>query len=192
MFSFWHRGETNLLCHLFNLLMHWKGFVLFLVAIYDYLYIQNRYPPTVENIHDTGLKPTSHGKARYVLPAALLSVAGILTSFGTDDVRSTYICPQLAGKVVPILQIIGVLLDSFVLISIENVLRIARANNAGTSVVVPKVVGSVFLVSRLVIGGPVVLTLESYRLQFNFLVVSSLLSPIQANGHGFWESIKAT
>ena len=81
------------------------------------------------------------------MPAALLTVASILTSFGTDDVRSTYICPQFAGKIVPFLQIMGALTDSFVLVSIENVIRRTKANNATVDAAVPKVVGSVLIVS---------------------------------------------
>lgn len=109
--------------------------------------MQSSYSATVQNAHLTSSKAFAHGKAKYILPAVLLTVASILTSFGTDAVRSTYICPQFAGKIVPFFQIMGALIDSFVLVSIENVIRRTKANNATADAAVPKVVGSVLVVS---------------------------------------------
>lgn len=144
------------------------------MALYECLYIRGPYSATAQNAHLTSSKAVACGKAKYILPAALLTVASILTSLGTDSVRSTYICPQFARKIVPFLQIVGALIDSFVLVSIENVIRRMKANNATADAAVPKVVGSVLVVSRLFLGRLLVLTSRSYRLDLSSLVASSL------------------
>ncbi len=124
----------------------------FVVAIYDYLCIHRRQSVTAENLHPTEVKTFNWWKARYVLPAALLTVGSILTSMGTDDVRSTYICPHSAEKIIPFLQVSGALLDCFVLMSIEEIMKKTETNKFKGDSAVAKVVASVLLVSHLVLG----------------------------------------
>lgn len=106
-----------------------------------------------------------------MLPGAILTIASILISFGADGIRSTYICSRSAAKIVPFFQILGAFLDAYALISIENVIRRMKANNDAEDAAVPKVVGSLLIVSRLATGNPLVLTLKSYRLHSFSLVV---------------------
>ena len=141
-----------------DLLTCQKGLVPFFVAIYECCYIQSRYCVTAQNTSFTGSKVTTQGKPRYVLAAGLLTIAGILTSLATDDVRSTYICPRLAGKIVPFLQVLGAVLDSVVLMSTENAIRKTKASNPTAGTAAPKVVGSVLVVSQLVLGELLILT----------------------------------
>lgn len=119
----------------------------FVLAIYDYSCIQRRQSITTENIKPTELKSVNWWKARYMLPAAFLSIGSILNSLGTDDMRSTYICPHTGGKIVPFLQVSGALLDCVVLISIDDIARRTETNNLTGDSTAPKMVGSVFLVS---------------------------------------------
>ncbi len=55
-----------------------------------------------------------HGKARYILPAAILSIAHILSA-SARNVRSTNICPLsvFSANVVPWLQLLAVALDAW-------------------------------------------------------------------------------
>lgn len=134
------------------------------MAIYEWWYIQGRSAGTMQNLHQINPRGFSFGKPRYVLPGAILTIASILTSFGADGIRSTYICPHPAAKIIPLFQIAGTFLDAFVLISIENVIKRLKVNSDTENAAVPKVVGSLLIVSRLAIEIPLVLTLESYRL----------------------------
>lgn len=137
-----------------------------LVAIYESWYLQSRYSATAQNSSSTGSKKVTYGKPRYVLAAAVLSIASILTSFGSDDVRSSYICPHFARKFVPLLQISGALLDSIVLISIDIVVRRTTANDATVDTMLPRVVGSVLAVSWRVVEILQLLTSNSFPLPF--------------------------
>lgn len=71
----------------------------------------------------------------------------------------------------PLIQILGVLLDFFVLISIEDIVRKIRAKDATADAAVPKVIGSVLIVSKLAIEILQVLTFQSYPVQSFFSVV---------------------
>lgn len=144
------------------------------MAIYEWWYIRGRNNATMQDIHPTSLRAFGFGRTRYVLPASILTVASILNSFGIDGMRSTYICPDSAAKIVPFFQLLGTLLDAFALISIENVIRRMKANNDTEDAAVPKAVGSIFLVSWVAVQNPHVLTLESYRLYLFSLVVYSV------------------
>lgn len=55
-----------------------------------------------------------HGKTRYILPAAILSIAQILST-SAHNVRSTNICPLtvFSANVVPWLQLLAVALDAW-------------------------------------------------------------------------------
>lgn len=50
--------------------------------------------------------------------------------------------------IVPFFQISGALLDAFALMSIENAIRRMKANNEAENAAVPKVVGSLLIVSQ--------------------------------------------
>ena len=126
------------------------------MAIYEWCYTHDQKSSTEQNLHLTSPGAYSLRKARYLLPAAILTIASALTSLGTDDIRSTHICPHSAGGIVPFFQISETLLDSFALINIETVVRRMKANYATADAAVPKVVGSILIVSQLAIENPLV------------------------------------
>ena len=55
-----------------------------------------------------------HGKAKYILPAAILSIAHIISA-SSHDVRSTTVCPLtvFSANVVPWLQFLAIALDAW-------------------------------------------------------------------------------
>ena len=140
------------------------------MAIYECWSVQGRTAAVMQNLHPTNPGTFSFGKTRYVLPSAILTIAGILTAFGADGIRSTYICPHSAAKIIPFLQISGTFLDAFALISIENVVRRMKINSDTEDAAVPKVAGSLLIVSRPTVENPLVLTFESCRLHSFSLV----------------------
>lgn len=145
--------------------------MLLLMAIYECWYIQGRTAAVIQNLHPTNSRVFSFGKTRYVLPSAILTIAASFTAFGNDGIRSTYVCPHSAAKIIPFIQISGTFLDAFALISIENIIKRMKVNSDPEDAGVPKVVGSLLVVSRLAIENPLVLTFESCRPQSFSLVV---------------------
>lgn len=129
-------------------LMVCQGCVPFLLAIYDYWYIQRSRRATAINSRPAWLWRIVHGEARYLLPAAVLSGASIYTSMNTDALRSTYIRPLFASarRTVPALQLLAALADCFCLLSIETIARRRTTNAAITSHLAPVMICSTFMV----------------------------------------------
>ena len=121
----------------------------FVLAIYDYWYIQRRRYATGDNPRTAWLRRITHGHARYLLPAAILSGASIYSSMNTNALRSTYICPLFASahKTVPVLQLLAALADCCFLISIDTAVRRRTTNAAITSDLAPLLISSAFVVS---------------------------------------------
>lgn len=101
-----------------NRLMYLKALVILAVTLYYYWKASSTWqhgalPPTIGRgsriFHDI-----LHGKARYILPAAILSIAYILSA-SAHNVRSTNICPLtvFSAKAVPWLQLLAVTLDAW-------------------------------------------------------------------------------
>lgn len=128
-----------------------EGCVPFIIAVYDYWYIQRSRLATVDNSRPGLVRRIIHGQARYLLPTAILSGASIYTSMNTGALRSTYICPLFASaqKTLPVLQFLAALADCYFLISIDTIARRRTTNAAVTSDLTPVLMGSTFLVSSM-------------------------------------------
>lgn len=101
-----------------NRLMYPKALVILAVTLYYYWKASSTWqhgalPPKTGRVprifHDV-----LDGKARYVSPAAILSIAYILSA-SAHNVRSTNICPLMvfSANAVPWLQLIAVALDAW-------------------------------------------------------------------------------
>jgi len=88
------------------------------------------------------------GKARYILPAAILSISHILSAFA-HNMRSTNICPLMvfSANVVPWLQFLAVALDAWALFAIYSL-----AETAYKASLAPKSIGYTLLVRTQVIS----------------------------------------
>lgn len=132
-----------------------KGCVPLALAIYDCRHTRREHLSRGETIQPTWLKYFFHIRAKFVLPAALLSGSSIYTSIQANNVlRSTYICPisTSARNIVPILQLLAVISDCYVLISIDTVTRRRAVNAVTTLSIAPLLLGSIFLVCFRILG----------------------------------------
>ena len=93
-----------------------------ILTVYHYLYNQRESYNRL-----SGIKP-----ARFLLPAALLSGGTLLSAFTTAEPRSTYVCQSAwyARSIVPITQLMGVILDCFVLIWIDIRIKSQKSDSA--------------------------------------------------------------
>lgn len=159
----------------------------FLLAVYDCWDIQDTRP-SKETAGASWPSKFIRGRARYLLPAAILSGASILSSYHANALRSTYICPHFASaqRIVPALQTLAALLDCYVLVSIDRAIRRRITNGVLSGNTASIVLGSTFLVcihnlARFFSA----LTLQSSLLRFSLLVGLLLLLHTQHTGNGF-------
>ena len=118
-----------------------KGYVPVLLAIYDYWYIQRRRSKSDDS-------STPNGRtSRKLWPALLLTAAYTVNAYWMGPPRSTYVCPlsSRANVGVPIMQILSVLLDCYVLIRLSWITGSAKAETS-TSDNPSVIMGSSFLV----------------------------------------------
>lgn len=126
----------------------------FILAVREYWYIHPR-PPRADIASSS--KPTSsflreavEGRGKYLVPTACLAVANALAALVLAGPRSTYICPlsSYAIKTVPLLQILGLLLDCYIAQCIAVILEEKPAMPSEVSAG-PELIGSIFLVSTM-------------------------------------------
>lgn len=84
-----------------------------------------------------------------ILPALCLCAAGVLQTYVMAGPRSTFICPisSSARTTVPLLQIVGVLIDCYVLVNLMTIVKafnVDATSRNGFAVVL----SSIFLVSN--------------------------------------------
>lgn len=122
----------------------------------------------------------------YILPAALLGGSSIYTTVNADVLRSTYICPNStsAQTIVPFLQLLAVISDCYVLISLETICRRRPANAAINLNLAPMLLGSTFLVCFRIAGTNFLLT--SAKLSAAFLSLGGFISFITHPKHWKW------
>ena len=120
-----------------------KGYVPVLLAIYDYWYIQRRRSKSDDSSHPNGRN------LRKFWPALFLAAAYTVSAYVMGSPRSTYICPlsSSANVGVPIMQILSVLLDCYVLIRLSWITGSAKVETS-TSDNPSVTMGSSFLVIR--------------------------------------------
>lgn len=121
-----------------------KGYLPLLLAIYDYWYIQRRRPESDNSFRGNGRT------LRNLWPATFLTAAYALKASVMGAPRSTYICPlsSSANTSVPSMQILSVLLDCYVLVTISGVASTAVLDASPKSDNPSVVVGCIFLVNR--------------------------------------------
>ena len=128
-----------------------------LLAIFDYWYTHRRRGKMAHGSESSFQLTVAYGGVNYMLPAAFLSISNAFQSLAMDSPRSTYICPlsSNARMTIPMLQILGVFLDSCILISIESLVLTPTMDPSSAMVFSPAVLGSLFLLSSIIssIGG---------------------------------------
>ena len=121
-----------------------KGYVPVLLAIYDYWYIQRRRSKSDDSSHPNGRT------LRKLWPAVFLTAAYTVKAYVMGPPRSTYICPlsSSANVGVPIVQILSVLLDCYVLTKISWITDSAKVETSTKNDNPSVIMGSSFLVIR--------------------------------------------
>ena len=121
-----------------------KGYVPVLLAIYDYWYIQRRRSKSDDSSHSNGRT------LRKVWPAMLLTAAYTVKAYVMGSPRSTYICPlsSIANVGVPIMQILSVLLDCYILIRLYWIIDSTKVETSTKSDNPSVIMGYSFLVIR--------------------------------------------
>lgn len=124
-----------------------KSYVPFLLAIYDYWYIQRR---KVEPETASGKMDAVAGRVgSHVLPALCLCAAGVLQTLAMAPPRSTFVCPlsSSARTNIPLLQMVGVLIECYILLKIESGIK-SRSTDTNARNEIAVVLGAMFLVSK--------------------------------------------
>ena len=118
-----------------------KGYVPVLLAIYDYWYIQRRRSKSDDSSQPNGRT------LRNLWPTLFLTAAYTVNACWMGHPRSTYICPlsSSANVGVPIMQILSVLLDCYILIRLSWITGSAKVETS-TSDSPSVIMGSSFLV----------------------------------------------
>ena len=121
-----------------------KGYLPLLLAIYDYWYIQRRRPKSDNSSRTNGRT------LRNLLPVIFLTAAYAVKVSVMGAPRSTYICPlsSSANSGVPFMQILSILLDCYILLSISGVASTPKEDASPKSDDSSAVVGCIFLVIR--------------------------------------------
>lgn len=119
-----------------------QGYLPLLLAIYDYWYIQRRRPEFDDASRANGRT------LRKLWPAAFLTAAYTVRASVMDAPKSTYICPlsSSANTGIPVMQVLSILLDCYVIVAISGVASTAKVDASPTSENLSVVVGSIFLV----------------------------------------------
>lgn len=117
-----------------------------LLAVHDYWSRQHRRSTDGNTFHDQKsaslVQRVFLGQHRYVLPTILLGITYVSIVSCTSSPHSTYIClvSNLNRLAIPLMQLLGLLLDSFVIINLpatfEPQVSTAGATKAGTPVFV--------------------------------------------------------
>ena len=121
-----------------------KGYIPVLLAIYDYWYIQRRRSKSDNSSHPNGRTLINFW------PAMFLTAGYTVKAYVMGPPRSTYICPlsSSANVGVPIMQVLSVLLDCYVLIRISGIAGSAKVEASTKSDNPSVIIGSSFLVIR--------------------------------------------
>lgn len=120
-----------------------------MIALYDCFCIPRRDRPLGGKPESIWAKRFPYSRARYLLPATIISTTSIAIAFIADDVRSTYICPHfpVLWRIMPFLQGFGTFLDCYVLICVDILIRRRSNNSSSIDLAAPLVISSVYLVS---------------------------------------------
>ena len=114
-----------------------QGYLPLSLAIFDYWYIQRRRTKPDNPSH-------AHGSTlRHLWPAIFLAIAYSVNASVMGAPRSTYICPlsSIANMGIPFMQIVSVLLDCYILVSISEITNAAKRGNPTVAM------GCIFLVN---------------------------------------------
>lgn len=128
-----------------------------LLTVSNYWYMLRRREAIGQGSESISQSTSIHGGASYVWPAAFLTIANTFQSWAMSNARSTYICPlsSNACMTIPLLQILGSLLDCFILISIESLVLTPAGDASSDMVFDPAFLGSILMLFSLIssIGG---------------------------------------
>ena len=128
-----------------------QGYLPLILAIYDYWYIDRRRS-AADGFEVNSHLLASNGGGKHLLPAICLSIAYAFQAYATASPRSTYICPLSSNAriTVPMLQILGVLLDCLLLISVESVVGVSVTEASSSYGLSLTFLSPIFLLSSLI------------------------------------------
>ena len=113
-----------------------QGFVPLILAVYDCRQVQGDKQADERLPGNTGRRSwwydSRQGLGRFILPAVLLSCGNSLTESIVARPRSTYICQHAwyARTIVPVIQMVAVSLDCYLLMSIATLIKSRRTGAA--------------------------------------------------------------
>ncbi|KAL8651194.1 MAG: hypothetical protein Q9226_004815, partial [Calogaya cf. arnoldii] len=127
------------------------GLLPLLLAVHDYWWKQRRKTNDDDTHHDrksgSFVQRAFLGQHRYILPAAVLSITYVFIVSLASCPHSTYICPisNLNHVLIPLMQILGLILDFFVLVNLPAALESQVSTAGATKANAPVFVGFVLL-----------------------------------------------
>ena len=129
-----------------------QGFLPLLLAVYDYWYKERRKPEDDSTFSHQASKPwmqrSLFDEVRYLLPTALFSGTYASIAALESFPRSTCICPTstFEGYGVPFVQVLGLLIDAYVLVTLSNFFNDPEKRGAAPSIRAPVFLSFVLLV----------------------------------------------
>lgn len=130
-----------------------QGFIPLILAVYDYRQVQGDKQADERLPGNTGRGSwwygSRQGLGRFILPAVLLSCGNSMTASILAQPRSTYICQHAwyARTIVPAMQVVGVSLDCYLLMSIAILIKFRRTGAAPKPSMVLMIVALLLVVS---------------------------------------------
>ena len=117
--------------------MRTQGILAVALTLYEYHHRQKGAPLDAAALTNDGLssffRELVYGKARYILPAVLLTLAHTTLAFAYTA-KSTYICPLATFWATSArwLQVLGILLDAWIVVSVLKLLQEASDSQSAT------------------------------------------------------------